>query len=387
MGGIWNAIVEKVLGAAVEKKVAERLAAEAAARSATERTGAAVATEAGAAARVTPAASPAATTRGGASIVIEAAGESTSPGVMSKLWNIGREGGYGEKSWVAQQVGKWFVRGPAKTAAGITAVGVATDVGINGVNPATWTVTPQILRDGTDIVTGARAPLDVATGHLTGGVQALTKKRADAVQAPIDQKELEDQKPRVSDLRGSLAKGEHPGARRFEAAPAARPVPPEDMARRDLADRRALSRRSAEAGALATLYKAAGKEAPAELVGKSTWGRFLAAAQADGTRQLVYETGDRAGRRPAIFRNASGAEVRVDPKDEAFVVSDPRVLASSPGSSKLEIDVFGVQPDGAAGRKLDTIKIETFPAVAPGPERRGDVVHPGARRLPASAPG
>lgn len=289
----------------------------------------------------------------------------------------------------------------AKSVAERTAVGAATETAAARVAPvvpaastptATATVTAAPAASASRFSYKSKA---VSLAALAAGTyyawptiqEFMTRKRPDAVQAPIDNKALEDQKPRVTDMRDSLAKGERPGARPYVAPPkeTAPPATPEAMARRDLAERRASSQRSADLGAHATLYAAAGPEAPAEVIGKTPWGRYLAATKSDGTRQLVYETGDQESRRPAIFRNASGAEARVVPKGEAFVLSDQRVLAATPGSPRVEIDVFGVRPDGAAGQKLDTIKIENFPAVAPGPERRGDAV-PGARRT-GLAPG
>lgn len=249
-----------------------------------------------------------------------------------------------------------------------------------------WTVTPQVLRDGTDIVTGTRTPVDIATGHISRGVQVLREKRTDPAQVPFDRKSDDDQKPRTGVVRQGLATGERPGAQPFvPPKDDARPRTPEGQARQDLADRKASSRRAADLGAHATLYAAAGPEALAEVIGQTPWGRFLAATKGDGTRQMVYETGDQEARRPAIFRNANGAQVRVEPKGEAFVISDQRVLAPAPGTARVEIEVFRAKPDGAPGQKLDTIKIENFPAVAPGPERRGDAAP--ATRRPGIAPG
>ncbi len=368
---IWDKIVGRVFGAAIERKVAERVAAEGATRGATERTATAAASETGARA------------------VIEGATERVTvkpaSSVLSKLWNTGREGGYGAGTWLGDVAGRWAIRGPVKAARAALGISVVADVGMNGVDPRGWTVTPQILRDGKDIVTGARAPIDVATGHITKGVQALGQKRPDAAQAPIDTRALEGQAPRMKSVREGLAKGDRPGVEPYvPPKQAPRQLSPEEQARQDLADRRASSRRSADLAAHATLYAAAGDEGRAELIAKSTWGRFLAATKHDGTRQLVYETGDQAARRPAIFRGANGVQVRVDPKGEAFVVTDQGVLASPAGSKKVEIDVFRVQPDGSPGKKLDTIKIDEFPT---GPERRGDVAPPATRRSPGVAPG
>jgi|GEM_PF-4978935 len=233
----------------------------------------------------------------------------------------------------------------------------------------------------------ALAALATATYYALPSIQEfLTRKRPDAAQGPIDQKALEAQQPRVSGMRESLAKGERPGARPLALPPvdADTPKTPEAMARQDLADRKASSRRAADLGAHATLYAAAGEEGRAEVIAKSTWGRYLAATKKDGSRQLVYETGDQAGRRPAIFRGTNGAQVRVEPKREAFVISDQGVLASPTGSKKVEIEVFRVQPDGTPGKKLDTIKIDEFPT---GPERRSEVAPPAAKRAPGVAPG
>lgn len=371
MAGIWDKIVGRVFAAAIERKAAEKVAADATVRAATERTATAAVGETGGSAVIETATAKAA--------------QKSAPGFVSKVWNMGREGGYGADTWLGGVVGKWAVRGPVKTARAVLGIGVAADVGINGVNPANWTVTPQILRDGTDIVTGQRAPVDIATGHLTKGVQALTQKRPDGAQAPVDKKALEEQQPRVSDLRKGLATGQRPGVQPYvPPKQTTRPLTPEEQARRDLADRKASSRRAADLGAHATLYAAAGEEGRAEIIAKSTWGRYLAATKQDGSRQLVYETGDQAGRRPAIFRGTNGAQVLVEPKGEAFVISDQGVLASPTGSKKVEIEVFRVQPDGTPGKKLDTIKIDEFPT---GPERRSDVAPPATRRIPGVVPG
>jgi hypothetical protein len=372
MAGILSAIVEKVFGSAIEKavakKVAEGVAAAGAEKVVTTATADTVAAAAGGAARkieaetiISAATKPAAeaptstvaaavkkskasaTISSGAPATAEAA--TSTMGNISKIWNTGKAKEASWPAWIAGKLG----RGTAK----IAAVGIAYEAATLGGPPA-W--------------------------------EAMTKKRPDAAQAPYDAKAKEAQVPRAKELRESIVKGDRPGSVPLVVPPPAtnQPTSPDDAARRDLAARIAASRAAADVAANVAIDAASGPQGVAEVRGKSTWGKYLASVKEGGERQLAYENASPVGRGALMFRNADGVEVRVNPKSNVFVVSDPALLTSRAGTSAVEIEVFRLQQDGARGDKFDTIKIDKFPTPQAAPQRRGEVV---PQRRPAVQPG
>lgn len=169
---------------------------------------------------------------------------------------------------------------------------------------------------------------------------------------------------------------ERPGSAPLAIPPASDPLLSDaEKARRLLAERRASSRTAADVAANVAIDSVAGPAGAAELRGRATWGKFVASVGATGERRLAYEVASSAGQRPMMFRNADGVQVQVTPQDNVFVLRDPRLLASRPDTTAVELDVFRVNEEGTAEPgTFDTIKIERFPTSAAPAQRRGAAV-------------
>lgn len=348
MGAFVDAILEKVFGSAVARATARRTA-ESVVKTQAERTAATTVSETTAAtaeqsARATyrqrrlgtrpepslPADAPVAQ-------IAPAAETPTTWQRMSRFWNLGRPHGDLPGTFAGSVSGR-AVRGTGK----ILAAGLAYEAATTA-----WPyVQPSVTR-------------------------FLTEKRPDQTQRGVDDAARRAEQPAAGRLRDDLAHDRRAGEVPPLVQQPEQTLSDEDKARRNAAERKAVSETRAQIAANIGLYSAAGPASAAERMGQTTWGKYLARVLPSGDRQLIYENASPAGRSTLLFRSAQGAETRVEPKNNVFTINDPRLLGNS---AVLEIQVFRIGGNGAVETTaMDTISIDQFPAPHAAPRQRSEM--------------